>query len=56
MNATMKSADFIRSGMKFFDQEGNCVKTCDSVNAAKKHSRDLQKSGKSVRRADSIGE
>ncbi len=54
-NATMNTANFVRDSVKFF-AGGHLVKTCASVNEAKKHSRALQKTGQSVRRADSIGE
>ncbi len=54
-NVTMNTANFVRDGMNFY-AFGELVKAFDSINDAKKHSRVLQKSGQSVRRADSIGE
>lgn len=55
-NKTLSNCDLIRNGMNFFNQEGALVKSCKTMNEAKKNSRMVQKSGTSVRRADSVGE
>ncbi len=42
---------YVRNGMKFFDVNEVCVKTCGSVNKAKRHSREMQKAGVKVQAA-----